>query len=327
VLTPDVRVEGFDSTEWSRLSDLFRATRAPDPSGERGGVVAVTSGARLRKLVHTERGRLNPAAEAWPVELEALRVRHRARWAAELAFGALDELAERFADRVRPDQDFLAQCLELLATLRELEAEGSLRVTPGSLAAWPVPKQNVILSVTDAICPRGKAIVLAAFENGELYTCLVARRGERGFDLLVGPSELRSSIGFLSGDFRRDYRYVSSAVERQVAPISLGCYAEIGTYRRLARGDILGGWATAVAARDVILSPAPAAVAVPLGLDVGRAAFAGFRALAERAGVAPWLGGVSAMIGRSEGFQALERDISQRLGFDPLKLARELFSR
>jgi hypothetical protein len=327
VLTPDVRVEGFDSTEWSRLSDLFRAARAVDPNVERGGVVAVTTGPRLRKLVSTERGRLDPAAEPWPQDLEAIRVRHHARWAAELAFGALDELAERFADRVRPGQDFLTQSLELIETLRELEARGSLRVVPGSLAAWPVPKEHVVLSVADALCPPGKTIVLTAFENGDLYTCLAARRGERGFDLLIGPSELRPDIGFLSGDFRRDYRYVAEAVERRVAPLALGCYAEIATFRRLARGDILGGWATAVAARDVILSPAPAALALPLGLDIGRAAFAGFRALADRAGVGAWLGGVGAKIGRSEGFQALERDISQRLGFDPLKLARDLLSR
>lgn len=327
MFTPDVRVEGFDSSEWARLSDLFRPTRAVALDAERGGVVAVTTGGRLRKLVSTAHGRLDPRAEPWPEKLEALRVRHRARWAAELAFGALDELAERFADRVRPGQDFLTQGLEFIETLRELEASGSLRVVPGSLAAWPVPKEGVVLSVLDALCPRGKAIVVAAFNEGDLYTCLVARRGERGFDRLIGPSELRQDIGLLSGDFLRDYRYVAEAVERRVAPLALGCYSELATYRRLAQGDAFGGWAAAVAGRDVVLSPAPAALAVPLGLDIGRAALAGFRALAEGTRVGAWLDGIGDKIGRFEGFQAIERDITERLGFDPLKLARDLLSR
>ena len=327
MLTPDVRVEGFDSLEWARLSEVFRPARAVDQAAERGGVVAVTTGSRLRKLVSTVGGRLDPTSVPWPEPLGDLCSRHRARWAAELAFGALDELAERFAERVRPEQDFLAQCLEIIGTLRELEAEGSLTVYPRPLSEWAVPREQVVLSVLDAVCPQGKAMILAAFEDGELVTCLVTRRAERGFDLLMGPSELRSEVGFLSGDYRRDYRHLGNAVERKVAPLSLGCYGELSTFRRLARADVPGGWAAAVAAREVVLSPAPAAVAVPLGLDLGRAAFAGFRTLAERAGLGSWLGEVGSRLGRSEGFQAVERDIAARLGFDPLKLLGQLLSR
>ena len=80
-------------------------------------------------------------------------------------------------------------------------------------------------------------------------------------------------------------------------------------------------------ARDVVLSPAPAAIAVPLGVDLGRAAFHGLRALAQRAGVSGLLEGVGQRIGRIEGLAAVERDVADWLGFDPLKLLSRLLSR
>jgi hypothetical protein len=327
VFTPDVRVAGFDARQWQLLFDAFRAPAANGQSRPRGGVVAVTSGKKLRKLVSTLSGRLDPARETWPAPLGELAQRHEAHWAAELGFGALDELMERFAERVEPKHDMLSQGLMLVAVLRELELEGAIRLYPAPAADWPVPRENVVLSVLDAVCPRGRAIALGVFEAGDLSTCLVARRGERGFDALIGPGELRSEIGFLSGDFRRDYRYLQSAIEQKVAPLALGCYAELDTLRRLAAAEGPGAWAAAVAARDVVLSPAPAAIAVPLGVDLGRAAFHGLRALAERAGVSGLLEGVGQRIGRSEGLAAVERDLEGWLGFDPLKLLSRLLSR
>jgi hypothetical protein len=182
----------------------------------------------------------------------------------------------------------------------------------------------LVLSALDALCPSGSALVLGVFEAGELATCLVARRGERGFDALIGPSELRAEVGLLSGDFRRDYRYLSSAVERSIAPLALGCHGELSTFRRLAQSELPGAWSKAVAGRDIVLSPAPPIIALPLGLDLGRAAFAGLRLLADRAGVSGMLGGVGARLGRSPGLSAVERDLSAWLGFDPLKLLSRL---
>ncbi|HVJ15320.1 MAG TPA: hypothetical protein VM686_07765 [Polyangiaceae bacterium] len=327
MFTPDVRVAGFDARQWQLVFDAFRGPGSNGATGPSGGVVAVTSGNHLRKLVSTLSGRIDPASEPWPVPLAELAERHQARWAAELGFGALDELMERFAERVEQKDDMLTQSLLLVAVLRELEQEGAIRLHPTPASEWPVPRENLVLSVLDAICPRGRALALAVFEGGDLSTCLVARRGERGFDALVGPGELRATIGFLSGDFRRDYRYLQDAIEQKVAPLSLGCYAEYATLRRLAAAEGPGAWAAAVAARDVVLSPAPAAVAVPLGLDLGRAAFQGLRALAERAGVSGLFAGVGQRIGRIEGLSAVERDVADWLGFDPLKLLSRLLSR
>ena len=64
-----------------------------------------------------------------------------------------------------------------------------------------------------------------------------------------------------------------------------------------------------------------------LGLDLGRAAFRGLRSLAERAGVSGLLSGVGERLGRIEGLLAVERDVAEWLGFDPLKLLSRLLSR
>ncbi len=352
MLTRDVRLEGFDTADWVRLAEVFRAPRRPrereDPSrhGEpppevatpadaastrrKGGVVVVTTGARLRKLLSTESGRLSVRDQPWPEPLEDLAARHGARWAAELQTGALEDLMDRFAERLTREQDALAQTLTFIGVLRELEAEGCLEVWPWKLASWPVPRHGVILRVLDALCPDGKAICFGAFRGGELFTALVLRRRGQGFDLVLGPEELRADMGLISGDWRRDYRHLARAAETRAAPLALGCFGEVETLRRLVHHPAPGAWAAAVAARDVVVSPAPPAVAIPLGVDVGRAAIVAVRELAERMGAAGWFGPDSPLapaLERVRDLTGLERDVSELLGFDPMKLLGKLFSR
>jgi hypothetical protein len=52
----------------------------------------------------------------------------------------------------------------------------------------------------------------------------------------------------------------------------LGLFSEKSTFRDLQVDATPGAWAKAAAIRDVILSPVPVALAIPLGLDVSRAA-------------------------------------------------------
>jgi hypothetical protein len=97
--------------------------------------------------------------------------------------------------------------------------------------------------------------------------------------------------------------------------------------RRLIERDTPGAWAAAVAARDVILSPVSPAVAVPLGLDVGRAALATVRHVAERVGLKSWLSSQGPLGAAFERVQELsDRDLRDVLGFDPLALLRKLFA-
>lgn len=343
VLTRDVRLEGFTTDDWVRLAEVFRsprtgaerdrepdAARAARAGRPKGGVIAVTSGGRLRKLLATELGRLELDKQPWPETLAELAERYEARWAAELGAGALEELMDRFGERMTREQDALEQIVLFANVLRELEAEGKIRVWPWKLSAWPVPNQRVLLRAFDALCPDGKSLLLGVFRGGELYTAILARRRGSGFDLLLGPERLRSEMGLVSGDWRRDYRHLTRAAEQISGPLAVGCFGELETLRALTDKPGPGAWAAAVASRDVVLSPAVPAVAIPLGIDVGRAAFVAVRDLAERMGAGTWLGAESPLAPtwhRLRDLVGAERDIQELLGFDPIQLLKRLFSR
>jgi hypothetical protein len=342
VLTPDVTLEGFTHAQWTCLGRAFRPVPAePRERSEReeiegaaqrpsGGVVAVTSGNVLRKLVSTRLGRIVPAQQPWPESLESLAARHGARWAAEIGAGSLDDFADRFGERLAPGQDFLTQLLEMLEILRELEAEGAISVWPKRLAELTVPSARAVGRALDLLCPDGKALVLGVFDAGALATCLVAERRGAGFARLMGPDELGREMGLLSGDFRRDHRHLASAVEARVARIAVGCYGELATFQRLSATREPGAWARAVAAQDVVISPWMPAVAVPLGLDAGRAAFQELRAVAARFGAGHWLsreGPIGQVLAGLERPPWLGDDVREFLGFDPWQLFVKLMAR
>lgn len=355
MLARDVRLEGFTTDDWVRLAEVFRSPRpeaertdpaergeAPATSTEaararesqggrrRGGVIAITDDGRLKKLVGTELGRLDLAAEPWPESLEALAERFGCRWAAQIERGALEDLMERFAGRLRRDHDALGQILLFIDVVRELETEGRVSLWPWKVSSWPMPHEGVLLRAFDALCPDGKSMLLGVFRQGELYTSVVVRRKGAGFDLILGPDRLRGEMGLVAGDFRRDYRHLSRAAEQAAGPLALGCFGELETLRALLDKPSPGAWAAAVAARDVILSPAVPAVALPLGIDVGRAAIVAVRELAERVGAGAWLGPdgpLGPTLSRVREMAATPKDVRQLLGFDPIVLLKKLFSR
>ena len=343
MLTRDVSFEGFTHAQWVMLGEAFRPAvperppldepaQAEEGAARRpaGGLVAVTTGSTLRKLVSTRTGRIEVREQPWPESLEALASRHGARWAAEISAGALDEVADRFAERLSVGQDFLAQVLELFSILRELEAERAISVWPWRIADWPVPSERAVLRGLDLLCPHDRALVLGVFDQGELATCLVARRREGGFDRLVGPDDLRHEMGILSGDFRRDFRHLATAVETKVAKVAVGCYGELATFRRLSAERAPGAWAAAVAAREVVVSPVTPGVVLPLGVDAGRVAFRELRTLAVRLGASEWLSKEGPLVQALVGMERpawLERDLKEFLGFDPLRLLGGLFSK
>lgn len=345
MITPDVRFEGFTSDDWLLLGEIFRPRSSPaavdlgetaqaaggSDSTRSGGVVAVSTGQRLRKLISTTRGRLDPRSGPWPEALEDLARRHGAEWVLHLHTGALEELMERFGQRLRPDQDYLAQVLLLLRILRELDLEGALGTWPRRIAAWPVPSEALVARAFDAFCPDGRAVLLGVFDDGHLATSLAARRRGAGFDWILGPDELRAEMGLVSGDWTRDYRHLVRAAELRVGPLALGCFGELDTLQQLAHHNSQpGSWATAVAARDVIISPVAPAVAVPLGIDLGRAAVAAARGIVNRLAASSRLAADGALFPALERLSqryGIDRDIESLLGFNPLGLLRQLLSR
>jgi len=329
VLAPDVRFEGFTAADWIRVLSLFRPRRAVDesraPERPRGGVVAVHAGGRLQKLVHTEAGRLGleDTQAGWPLSAEALAGRHRASWALVLEAGTLDAIMERFGARARRGDDLTAQTVMLLSLVQDEYLAGRIDAWPRRLRGVPIPTPGMVRGTLDSVCPIGKTMVLGLFEGGELWACVALRRGARGFNLILGPDEVREDMGLLAGDWRRDYRHLARAIEHRAGPLSLGCFAEAATVRNLEVDPSPGAWARAVAVRDVILSPVPTALALPLGIDAGRAALAALRAVAERVDPVGVVGPTVRSLLERTGHE----DVTRMLGFQPLDLLRRLLSR
>lgn len=338
MLSTDVRFEGFTQSDWSRFLSLFRprvtSGSERDPDRPQGGIIAVVGEGRLRKLVHTQAGRLRleDVAPSWPMSVEELSRRHHASWGMTLEVGTLENVMERFGAKLRRGDGLTAQLVLLVSLVREEMTAGRIHVWPARLAGLPVPTVGMVDTTLDAVCPRGHSIALGLFDGGEVWTSIALRRGRSGsFDWILGPDEIRRDIGLLAGDWRRDYRHLARAFDQRVGPLALGVYAEATTFRELEVDPTPGAWARAVAIRDVILSPVPIALALPLGIDAGRAAFSAVRSIADRAQglglVSPVLSIVRETLGQVATIVGLEQDADGRFGFDPLEILRRLLAR
>jgi hypothetical protein len=326
MFTADCQVLDFTAQDWLRLPDLFRQPGArPSRSTAGGGIVAVRDGQRIVKLTSLVRGRLAPPV-AGPPSAAQLALEHDGSFAVVVSKVALEQFGDRFARRLSRGQSFHAQVEAFIAAMRELEQEGEVELWPARFADWPVPTERAFESALDLVCPEGKSLVIGAFDAGELYTALCLRRRGPAIDMVMGPDRVRRDMGLLSGDFSRDYRYLGAAVEARLGPLAVGCYAELDTFRRLAADPQPGAWASAVAARDVVLTPVTPGVAVPLGVDAGRAVLSFAKGLAGRFGILDGLSAPSSLVPRlSRAYAFVEQDVRRYLGFDPWQMLTRWF--
>jgi hypothetical protein len=331
MLTSDVCFEGWTTEDWSRLVRLWkpRAVAVEDePTRPRGGVIVIHDRKQIRKILSTKTGRVLPPALADTLpSLEAIAAENNASWGLSAEFGALDEVMERFGARLRKSDDLTAQIVELVSIIRDMIDEGAIESWPRRLRGVPLPTASMIDKTLDAVCEDGHAICLGLFDDGALWTSLVLRRRGRGFDLIAGPDELRSAMGLISGDFRRDYRHLERAVEDRYATLSFGVYAEVETFRALQLDARPGAWGRAVAVRDVVVSPVPGAIGLALGVDAARLAFDKAKVVASRVDFFGMLDPMAAMVRKRLGRAAGDKDVSAVLGFDPMAALRALLKR
>jgi hypothetical protein len=281
---------------------------------------------RVRKLLHTRKGRLPPKI-LWPAPLEAVARSHDASWAIAGHLGALDEVMERFGARARRSDELVTQALSLVSIVREMTAEGALERWPRRLHGIPIPTEGMIAHALDALCPNGRAVVLGMFKDGELWTAFVGRRRGTAFDVVAGPDELRPAMGVLSGDWRRDYRHLVHAIEGRYAPLGLGCFGEVDSFRQILLDRNPGGWTRAFALRELVLSPMPLALGLGLGFDGARFAYSSVRALTSRVEPFGLLESTLRSARQGIGLVAGSKQVNDALGFDPLAALRALLGR
>jgi hypothetical protein len=323
MLTADVRVEEFDAPDWLALTELLSATRKTEHAS--GGLVVVLSGGKVAAAFSTRKGRIDPGHRsfAWPLALAAEA--HGARWAVRLERLLLSHIADDFARQIARGDDAFTQLEKLVDVVRPLLNERLLEIYPGDLTE-PLAKERRARRLVDAMCPPGKTILFGAFENGEVATSIALYRGDKGFDRIVGPATARTEMGLVSGDWTRDAKGLARAVELGVGPLALGCFAEKRTWCTLLASTHAGDFAAAVAAREVLFYPLAPALAIPLGVDVGRVAVAAARDWVARVGMPAILGEASRLRPALDRVRELSKrgEFERRLGFDPFAVVSDL---
>lgn len=328
MLSPDLRVHGFTATSWLRLLSLFGVgTRAEtsNASGAHGTVVVIENPDETAcAAFHTHLGGFSADGYASRADLPALCERQLALRGIVVRRGAIEELTERAAARVLATEDFAAQWLALLATTRELTREGLLYFWPAR-TQLPLPTAAMLSRTLDVVLPDDRTFVAVLWDGDEVWTALCLRRRGREIDCLLGPEAVLEASGPLSGDYRRDHRAICRAIERELAPVHIGLFAQREQLERLLRAPHAGAWAKAVALREVIVDPAPPYVAVAVSADA-------LRASAKKTG--EWLGGIDFLSFLEPVGKVLREQIGQvasvtgLLGWNPLQvLAQRLRER
>ncbi len=328
MLAPDVRFGGFTYQDWQRVVELFQPRRLGgqprDPARPKGLVVALHQHGTLRKLLHSEVGRLrlDDLVDDWPVSTRELAHRHNASFAISLEVGALDAVMEGLGERCQRHDDMTTQWLSFLGLMQSQLHLGRIQLWPHRLEGIPMPTTSMIDRTLDSVVPPGNTMLFGLFDGDELWTCLAAKRGLQGFERIVGPDELRPALGLLSGDHRRDHRHLVHVVRDYLGPVSFGCFSRPQTFRQLQVDPRPGAWARAVAIRDVVLYPVPAAMALPLGVDAGRAAFGALRRMGFDAA-----GALTPALNVFREMALGNRKVEEILGFNPLEILRALLAR
>ena len=276
-MADNLRIWGFEPEDWIRLGQLLFGGRGV----QRAGLVAITRGEQLEKLLSTASGTLDKNAEPWPVPLAALASKHRASWAARLETNASNELAERLGAGLARQQDLTEQVLLLMRLLRQLQAEGLLELWPRWLATFPVPEAATVSRALGLLVKPGQSIAIAAFQAGKLHVACAARRGNAGFDLLVGPRVLRREMERMTTGVGREREHLARAIGEVAGPVACVCSAEFDTLRRLLPIAPPGAWTRAIAAREVTFYPVAPAL-LPVTIDLGRITWATLGQLGTR---------------------------------------------
>lgn len=281
MLTRDVRFEGWTAEDWSRLLTLWRSPQDGATSAH-GGLFVIHSAGRIRKMLHTQKGRIEKNGANWPVPLAELAAAHGARWVVAAPTGGLEKLAERFGERARRDDDVSGQARLLLEIARELIDARIVEIWPNRIDRLTLPTQLVFENTLEALYPPGHLVLVALFDEAELFTSIALERQKGGISRIIGPDDLRDRLAFLSGDFRRDYRHVLAAAEETLGPVAFGCFTDLSIFRALQQERSWGAWLRALAVRDVIVTPTKGSLAGPFAADAAVWASSAVNSLGKR---------------------------------------------
>ncbi len=256
---------GFDELTWNRLVGLLLAEREDGPSKPRGVLVVVVDGSGVPVAsFHTAQGGLDPQTLPPLDDLAAFCDATAAGACVVMRERTMSVATESLGEPLGGDEDFVVRVMRFVQLLRALGGGDLLQV-------WPNPVPELLATAArpagQALLPDDRAIVLAVFEDGALFTAAALRRREGEFDLLAGPKTILDWTGPIGGDWRRDQRAIRQAVERELGPIHAGLFTDLETAREVFIEGTPGAWALGFAARSLIVDPFPGVAAAALGAN------------------------------------------------------------
>lgn len=312
------RSEGFEAVHWKRWGEALGVWDAHERPG--GGLLLVENDdGWLVRAIHTRSGRLDLGLVNAAASLPQLAADHDADWVVRMRLSDVRALLrEPWASQTH--QDYLGRLLQLWSALEDLQVEGRLQSWPHTLTAWPA-LVDIAPHGLGSLCPDEHVAVAAIWRGSRLSTALAFRKRRGRIERIVGPTVLEEAMGLVSGEWTRDYRYLSQAVERLLGPLGLGFFAQEAAVRELSRAGDATAWARAVVARDVIVSPMSTGLALPLGIDFGRSVLRKARDFVGARGLGGWIPPELSGLFEAE----LQRpDLRDLLGLDPFRLLEEL---
>jgi hypothetical protein len=319
VLSRDIRVDEIDGRQWINLLALFEPDYAAylGDGAARPPLLLVLEGGVPVKALRLGQGRVPLGEVRWHGAAEIARARRENRCSILVAIelGTVDVLLREIESRVRSDEDAVAQGLRLLRAVA-VHLDQGLYVAPRLLRSLPIPPYEAVQRTFDLAYPDERAAVFYVFDGAKVHTSLLTYK--RGGDLTrLSTGQL---LGVTIGDWRRDYRRLLGAVERQLGRPFLGVFGELGAWQRILSGGA-GGFAREIAHREIILDPAPpwllGLVAADAGASVAQAS-AGFlwRRLPQ----------TLQDVARGIAGKAAEMGPFALLGFNPFAVAAELIA-
>lgn len=328
MIAADLRFEGFDALSWTHLVSLFmpglpdRMNRDEAPAHSSTLVIVEDDEGTILSALHGLRGPVSSLIGTSTGELARLAHENGAARTLVLRVGVMEELAERLGLATRSGEDYVAQWIGVLRSVRARMDAGQIRLWPNPIANVPIPPPATVSRALDLVLPKERAAVFALFErrDGEeaLWTTAVIRRRHDGdLDLVAGPDLVLGWTGPLGGDWRRDYRVIVDAVSRAVAPVHLGIFGDVESFREVLRAGDPGTWAREVAVRNLVVHPMPRAVGLALGADAIRGLG---RASARALGGLDVPGTLLPLAERLRARWTQVRTVTDELGFDPLRV-------
>lgn len=352
MISADLRFEGFDVRSWTNLVGLFLpdvhdrlsrvASRTDAPRAdarrpvERAAgtvIIVVDETRRVLAAQHTLRGRIvelagERIAEHTAPEAPPVLARYAASYGAQrvvlLREGAMEELAERLALRYRAGTGYVAHLLDFVRSARELMATKLIETWPPPPSQVPIPPAATVERAFDLVLPDNHAAVLVLWasprereQNSPLFTAAVLRRRHGEIDLVAGPDLLTRWSGPLGGDWRRDFRVVLDAVRRTVAPVHVGAFTDVETFRRLLVSTDPAAWAREIALRNVLVTPMPTSAKVAIGAGAVRGLG---QASAKLIGGIDLPGTLMPILDTVRNELTTVRTLTETLGFDPLRV-------